>query len=488
MDFDLEQPAAVAGNAAAAVAPQPAGWGDLFSGKHGIYTFALAGGVTLHAINIYIATTAMPSVVADIGGLDFYAWATTLFVVASILGSALTAKLLNGSGPRGAYVLATSIFALGALTCAIAPSMPVMLVGRAIQGLGGGFLFALAYALTRIVLPEQLWARAIGLVSAMFGIATLVGPAIGGIFAEYGAWRLAFSSLLPFSVAFAVLAYMTLPGKSWDSNERVAVPYLQLALLTAAVLAVSAGSLSSGMAWNLTGLGAGVAIIVLIAGVEARAEARLLPRRAFNVSTPLGALYLTIGLMMLAIQPEIFVPYLLQNLHAQSPLWAGYLAAIMSIGWSLASFLSSRWQTHGDRLIVLGPVLVLTGLLLFALFMPINGAGDWSLLLPIGFGLLLVGFGIGVTWPGLVTRIFQNAPPTEQDLAAGGMTTVQLFFMAFGTACAGMVANFAGIADPGGTDGAANAAAWLGVIFAIAPALCVLVAFRVVRLTGGRRG
>ncbi|MCQ6493184.1 hypothetical protein NPN24_27845, partial [Vibrio parahaemolyticus] len=79
-------------------------------------------------VNMYIATTAMPSVIADIGGLDFYAWATTLFVVASILGSALTAKLLNGSGPRGAYVLATSIFALGTLTSALAPSMPVLLL------------------------------------------------------------------------------------------------------------------------------------------------------------------------------------------------------------------------------------------------------------------------------------------------------------------------------------------------------------------------
>lgn len=477
-------PAALAGTATAAVATEPAGWGDLFSGRHGIYTFALAGGVTLHAVNVYIATTAMPSVIADIGGLDFYAWATTLFVVASILGSALTARLLNGSGPRGAYVLATSIFALGTLICALAPSMPVMLVGRAIQGLGGGFLFALAYALIRIVLPERLWARAIGLTSAMFGIATLVGPAIGGIFAEYGAWRLGFSALLPFCLAFAVLAYVTLPKKSWDTNERVAVPFLQLVMLTAAVLAVSAGSLSSQLAWNLAGLCVGLALIVLISGVDARAGARLLPRGAFNVATPLGALYLTIALLMLAIQPEIFVPYLLQNLHGQSPLWSGYIAAVMSLGWSVASFLSARWQAHADRLMVLGPLLVLAGLVLFALFMPVHGGGDRSLLLPICLGLLLVGFGVGVTWPGIVTRIFQSAPPTEQDLAAGGMTTVQLFFIAFGTACAGMVANFAGIAEPGGVPGASNAAVWLGVIFAAAPALCVLAALRVVRLTG----
>lgn len=120
--------------------PAPAGWSDLFSGRHGIYALALAGGVTLHAVNMYIATTVMPSVITDIGGLDFYAWATTLFVVASILGAALAAKLLNRAGPRGAYVIAAVLFGAGTLICSLAVNMPVMLVGRSIQGLGGGFL------------------------------------------------------------------------------------------------------------------------------------------------------------------------------------------------------------------------------------------------------------------------------------------------------------------------------------------------------------
>lgn len=466
----------------------PARWSELLSGKNGVYALALAGGVTLHAVNMYIATTVMPSVVADIGGLDFYAWATTLFVVASILGAALTAKLLKRSGPRGAYVIATLLFGAGTLICSLAINMPTMLAGRSIQGLGGGFLYALAYGLTRIVLPERLWGRAIGLISAMFGVATLIGPAVGGVFAEYDAWRAAFWSLLPLTGIFALIAYATLPKKSWDKNERSSVPLLQLALLTAAVLAVSAGSLATDLSWNLAGLGAGLAMIALIAAVEGQAEARLLPKRAFNIATPLGALYATIALLMISMQPEIFVPYLLQQLHAQSPLWAGYLAALMAIGWTAASFLSSRWQEGGgNRLVVIGPVLALAGLVLLALFMPVEGAGDWSLLLPICAGLVLIGFGIGLAWPSLVTRVYQSAPSTEQDLAAGGMTTVQLFAIAFGTACAGMVANFGGIADPGGVEGASSTAFWLASIFAVAPALCIATAMKVIALTTKRR-
>lgn len=140
----------------------------------------------------------------------------------------------------------------------------------------------------------------------------------------------------------------------------------------------------------------------------------------------------------------------------------------------------------GDRLVVAGPVLALAGLVLLAIFLPIHGNGNWSLLAPVCLGLILIGFGIGLAWPSLVTRVYQSAPLTEQDLAAGGMTTVQLFAIAFGTACAGMVANFAGIAVPGGVEGAANASLWLSVIFALAPAIAVAVAFKVIRITGGK--
>ena len=84
------------------MAQSQVGWGALLSGGNGVRSIALAGGVALHAVNVYVATTILPSVVKDIGGLDLYAWNTTLFVVASIIGSALSARLLQGAGPRGA--------------------------------------------------------------------------------------------------------------------------------------------------------------------------------------------------------------------------------------------------------------------------------------------------------------------------------------------------------------------------------------------------
>jgi MFS family permease len=452
-------------------------WSALLSGKNAIYSLALCGGVGLDAVNILMATTILPSVVKDIGGLDYYAWSTTLFVLASILGAALSAKLLQSTGPRGAYGVAALVFAAGTVICALAPSMPVMLVGRFVQGFGGGFLYALAYAVIRLVFPEPLWARAIGLISAMWGVATLVGPAIGGVFAEVGAWRVAFWSLVPFVLLFALSAFVALPVRRADHLENSPVPLTQLVLLTACVLALSAGSVAPEPLWNAAGLAGALVLLALLVAAEARAEKRLLPKSALNVAAPLCTLYATIALLVIGIQPEVFAPYFLQVLHGQSPLIAGYLGALMAVGWTLASMLSA--SLSGDatrRAIVAGPIAIVLGMAMLAAFLPIHGAGALTVLVPACIGLALVGFGIGLAWPHLVKRVFQAAPVGEQDLAAGAITTVQLFITAMGTAAAGMAANIAGLSDPGGVPGAQSAALWVFAAFALTSVLGIPIA------------
>ncbi|VVN65380.1 MFS transporter [Pseudomonas fluorescens] len=459
------------------------GWHALLSGSNGVRSLALAGGVVLHAINVYIATTILPSVVRDIGGIDYYAWNTTLFVAASILGSALSARLLIGMGPRGAYIIATLVFAGGALLCAFAPSMPVMLVGRLIQGLGGGFLFALSYAMIRLVFHEALWPRAMALVSGMWGVATLIGPAVGGIFAELGAWRAAFWSLVPVAALFALLAAVVLPKRSAERAERSPLPLAQLVFLTLAVLAVSAGSVSPIFLWNILGLAAAALLTALLITTESRARHRLLPAGAFRITSALGALYATMSLLAVAVTSgEIFVPLFLQTLHHQSPLAAGYLAALMAAGWTLGSIASSGASGKGIRRAILaGPILGVTGMVALAVLIRTESAGGWQTVTPLCLALVAIGLGVGLAWPHLLTRVFQVAPAGEQDLAAASITTVQLFATALGAALAGMVANLAGLTDPGGIVGMASAAGWLFGVFAFAPIFAVFTALRVIR-------
>ena len=461
---------------------QDSRWGELLLGENATRSIALSGGIALYATNTYIATTILPSVVAEIGGLELYAWSTTLYVVASILGSALTSKLLQSTGPRLAYTIATLVFMVGVLICALAPSMPVMLVGRLIQGLGGGILLALCYSMIQLVFEERLWPRAMALVSGMWGVATLVGPAVGGVFAEMDVWRLAFGSMVPISLAYIVLTHRALPPRDEAPVTPSRLPVTQLVLLAAAVLAVCSGSVSSLPIWNLLGIAACAVLVFVLVRHESSATVRLLPKDAFKFNTPLCALYATTCLLVIGMSSEIFMPYFLQHLHGQSPLAAGYMTALMAAGWTVAEILSSGWTGRNtQRAILAGPLFIIVGLVMLAITTPMASLGEWTQLAPICLGLFLVGFGIGLGWPHLLTRILQVASERDKDTAAASITTLQLFAMAMGAALAGVIANMAGINDTTGNAGISNAAQWLFGLFVLAPVLALVMARRATR-------
>lgn len=460
---------------------QEGNWRALLSGKNAAYSLALSGGVALHAINIYIATTVLPSVIKEIGGLNLYAWNTTLFVIASILGSTLTAKLLDIVGSRKSYTIASILFMIGSLICALATNMPIMLIGRTIQGLGGGFLFALSYTMIYTVFDERLWPRAMALISGMWGIATLLGPALGGIFAEMDAWRAAFGILIPITLLYLMLVWLVLPERE-HNNPTNKLPIPQLVLLITAVLVISIGSMSQSQLWNIAGIVLASIIILVFIRKEFTNETKLLPKNALRLNSPLLTLYMTIGLLVIAMTSETFVPYFLQKLHAQTPLASGYLAALMAAGWTISEIFSSGYKNNAIRkAIISGPILVLLGMLILAFSMPYDNQSKIILGL-ICIGLILVGFGIGLGWPHLLTRILQVAPIDDKDSAATSITTIQLFATALGSALAGMITNLGGLNVQGGLEGTSTAAFWLFIILAITPLIAIFSSIRVSRM------
>lgn len=474
--------------------PTAPGWRDLLSGNNGWRSLALAGGVALHATNVYVATTVLPSIVKEIGGLDLYSWNTTLFVVASILGSVFASQMLATLGPRVAYIAALLGFSAGTILCAAALNMPWMLAGRTLQGFGGGILLALSYALIRIVFAPPLWSRAMGLVSGMWGVATLCGPAVGGVFAQFGHWRWAFWSLLPVVVGLGLIIRAQVPAgrgmaraDSAAQTDRVddeshAVPWFKVVLLCASAVAISLGAVVNSYllatAWMLVGL----VLAWWLAQRERSARhalPRLMPTGAYSLRTRLGGIYAAMSLLGLAMTSEIYIPYFLQTIHGQTPFAAGYLAALMAAGWSVGSMTSAG--RHGDaaeRRVRLGPVIVTIGMLALAWLLPqaslfASAAGVGSVCVAL-FG---VGIGVGIGWPHLLTRVMTSARPGEAGLASASITTVQLYSMALGSALAGLVANSAGLAD-GALAEAQRAAVWLFAVFALAPAGAAVIALR----------
>ncbi|MEY0303682.1 MFS transporter [Providencia manganoxydans] len=452
-------------------------WADLLRGTNALLTIALTGGVALHAINIYIVTTILPSVVNDIGGLEYYAWNTTIFVATSIVGSALSSKILNNLGPKFAYLTALLLFSLGSIWCAASPSMLSLLVGRAFQGLGGGILFALSYALIRVVFPENLWSRAMGIVSGMWGIATLCGPAIGGIFAQGGHWRWAFWSLLPVAILLALIVINQLPRKNNHAQQANKLPLLAIILLVASVLTISIGSLSSDLLSNTISLLVGIGILVTIALIDGKNGKRLLPTGSYSLKSALGIIYLTMSLLVGGMTTEIYVPYFLQTIHHFSPLSAGYLTAIMAAGWTIGALFSAN-KTGSIVLKILraGPVIIFMSLVVLAILTPnLQLVHSIALFIIYLIAMMGVGLGIGICWPHLVLRVFNAAPKGEENLASSSVITVQLYATALSAALVGVVVNNTGLINPGGVEGAQQASVWLFSLFAICPFLGIFL-------------
>jgi len=453
-------------------------WIDLFSNGNGLKATVLALGVMLHATNIYLATTIMPSIIKEIGGLEYYAWNTTIFVIASVLGSVLSANQMAKSGPRKAYQLGIILFSIGTLMCTLAPTMYILLVGRFVQGYGGGLLFALSYAMIRLVFTENLWARAMALVSGMWGIAAFSGPFIGGVFAVYGHWRWSFGFLLIFCLFIYLVSSTVLP-KQKTSQTIVPIPYLKLGLLGLAILTVSISSVQKGIIANFIGLGLAFFLLILLVQAEKRGKTRLLPTGAYTFTSALGLTYIIMVLLTVATSIEIYVPYFAQIIYDFTPLEAGYLTVLIAFGWTAASIVFSGYKGKTiAKIIRLGAFLMLLGLLgLSYLTLTATHSSGWNLLFTCIL-LFMLGAGTGMGWPHLLTRVFSLAPKGEEDLTSASVTTVQLIATSFGTALAGLVVNLGGITEAT-LSSATSAATLLYGSFALAPLLALIILIRI---------
>lgn len=453
-------------------------WREMLGREHRGATSVLAGGVLVFSLAAFVVTTTLPSVVGEIGGLRWYAWSTTVYVLGALIaGAGMGAGMARG-GPRAAYRLAVLAFLVGTLGCIGARGMPAFLAGRLLQGFGGGMLSALSLAMVRRLFPRTLWSRAMAVISVVWGISTLLGPAVGGLFADAGNWRGGFWTLLGLTVVVGIVAEQAIP-KSGERRRGSKQAWWRLALLVVSALAVALGGAAREWQGSLLGLIVAAGGIAWFHASEA-AHPRLLPRGALSVMGGLGRVYAAQALLLVAAVTEIFAPYFLQRLHGLSPLEAGYMSALMAGGWTLGSLAIAGAEAGRRRLaLVLGPVTQFLALVGLALLMGRHGHGT----LPgIAAALLALGAGIGLCWPQLGARVFPAAVHTEREFAAASIAVVIGVANAFGSALAGMVVNLAGI---GAAGHAGHAAMALFGGFALAPALAL---FAILGLHGDEAG
>ena len=416
------------------------GWLELIGPAYRLATVTLGLSIVLHAVNFFIFATLAPSVIADLGELERLHWATTLFVVASIVGSAAGGRVRARIGARAALTLAILGFSVGAAGVGAAPDMTMVLVARTVQGAASGLLLASAHGLVRDLFPASSWARIFAAISAVWGVAALAGPLAGGVFAALGEWRYGFLAMLPVCLVLYLAVLRTVPAGGGSGVAGTAAPVLRLALIGGAALAIGgAGHSDDGRAGLLAVLAA--ALLVGAIAWERRSGEPLFPHGMFRPGTVLGGgvmfvFFISFGTSATAI----YAPYFLTTLHAVPPLATGYVVTAQSMCWTIAALLvAGLVDARASLSTAAGPLVTASGCLGAAVFVP-----DGPLPAAIA-AIMLIGFGIGMAWGQVAKRIFDDAGETDRDRVTSVIPTTQALGIAFGSAAAGIVADRAGL-------------------------------------------
>jgi EmrB/QacA subfamily drug resistance transporter len=178
-------------------------------------------GMLLSALDQTIVSTALPTIVGDLGGAGHMSWVVTAYMLAETISTILAGKFGDLFGRKRVFQVSVVVFIVGSFFCGLANSMTVLIVMRAVQGIGGGGLAVTATALIGEVIPLRERGRYQGALGAVFGVTTVIGPLLGGVFTDHLSWRWAFYVNVPIAIVVIVLAAKTIPGRSSTAKPKI---------------------------------------------------------------------------------------------------------------------------------------------------------------------------------------------------------------------------------------------------------------------------
>lgn len=391
----------------------------------------LMAGMFLSALEQTIMSTSIRTIADGLGGLSLQAWATTAYLVTATVAAPIYGKLSDIFGRKRIYLIAIMIFLLGSLACTFAQSVYQLAVFRGIQGLGGGGLMALAFAITADLVPPRDRSRYQGYFMAVWIGASILGPTVGGLLADaetilwMDGWRWVFLVNLPIGLLAMIVIAKVLDLEHRRQEPKIDVlggATITLGLVPLLVLADHGRDWGWGSPAALGCLVAGLAGLAAFAVVERRAgDSALIPLRLFRISTYRTAILTAVSVGVGMFGAISLVPLYLQLVRDASPMESGLVMLPMMLGIMIATAVSGALISRQGRykiLPVAGAVVTAAGM--FAFSFVDTGSPIW---LPLVL-VLLFGIGIGCCTQA-VTVAAQNAVPARDT----GVATASLMFL-----------------------------------------------------------
>lgn len=412
--------------------------------RRNIIFVAVVLGMLLAALDQTIVATALPTVVADLGGAGHQSWVVTSYLLASTIATAIVGKLGDLFGRKVIFGSAVLFFLAGSILCGIASSMEMLVAARALQGIGGGALMVTATALIGEVIPLRDRGRYQGALGAVFGVTTVIGPLLGGYFTDHLTWRWAFWINVPIGIVVLIVALTTIPALS--ERGRPVIDYAGIVLIglgaSGLTLATSWGG--STYAWSspmIIGLfiGSAVAVAVFVR-VELHATEPILPIRLFAspVFTVCCVLSFIVGFAMLGALT--FLPTFMQFVDGVSATESGLRTLPMVGGLLLTSMGSGVLVSRTGRykiFPVAGTALMVLG------FVLLSRMDATTPVLQQSAYLFVLGTGIGMCMQVLVLIVQSTANFSDLGVATSGVTFFRTIGSSFGAAIFGsLFANF----------------------------------------------
>jgi MFS family permease len=424
-------------------------------------------GVVLFAFNAFVVATALPAAVADLGGGAWIAWATSLYLIFSIVAGTATAAMMHRLGARALFLLAAAVFLAGTLMAAGAVSMAMLLAGRAWPGVGAGFIESGCYVLIPRLFAPRLIPKVFGVEAAAWALAAFGGPALSGWLTLALSWRVAFLATVPLALIFLALVPLVVRAAR-DDGPAPGLPLLPLGGIAGGMALILVADTLPWAALRAATLVAGFAVIAAVVLTDGRGPVRLLPARAFSLARATGlGLWVAVLMPLSSSAGTVFLNYTLQFLWGFTPVQSGLTAVLLALAWSAMQTLSAHLAWPRGRLIRGGAAgLVLGQALMIAAF------ALHSVALVVAAQLAL-GVAFGAAWGALSQVVMAEAPAADRDLTSALLPTVNSAGFGIGAALWGLVANALGFAGAGGAD----LQRVIVTVFALAclPALAALV-------------
>ncbi len=387
--------------------------------------------VFLAAMESTVVATAMPTVVKALGGLQIYSWVFSGFLLTSTVTMPLWGRLSDLFGRRTTFLVGLSIFLVGSALSGAAYDMVQLIVFRMLQGLGAGSLMTIGMTIIGELFGLERRAKMQGYISGVWGLASVVGPLLGGILSDHVSWRWVFYINLPFG-ALAMVLIATALEKGAPSARRPVIDYWGLAFFASGVSALLVGVLEAGRtgAWDsLDVVGAlvfsAVALIAFVL-VERRAPEPIVPLRLFGHRIVVAAVATGFLAGMAMFGAISFVPLFMQDVVGTTAMGAGWVLTPFILGWITMSISSARLVLRtGYRLVV----IVGMGCLTAAFFLLTR----WDAGLTEGLAMrdvLFAGLGMGMTMVPMLIAVQSAVPRTDLGIA----TSVTQFFRTVGGA------------------------------------------------------